>query len=56
MIVDEARQVREAIDEEVGHDLEKLTERARQGGEEYRRTHKSIVAESPPHHPFVRGG
>ncbi len=56
VIVDEVCQVREAIDEEVGHDFEKLAERACQVGEEYRRTHKSKVAESPPPHPSVRGG
>ena len=36
-IVEEVRAVREAIDEEVGHDLKKLAERARKAGEEYRR-------------------
>ena len=29
--------MREAIDDEVGHDLKKLAERARKAGEEYRR-------------------
>lgn len=37
-IVAEVRAVREAIDEEVGHDLRKLAERARKAGEEYRHT------------------
>lgn len=32
VIVDEVRRVREAIDEEVGHDVEKLAERAHQAG------------------------
>ena len=47
-IVDEVRRVREAIDEEVGHDLEKLADRARKAGEEYRRTHRSKVADLQP--------
>jgi hypothetical protein len=38
-IVDEVRAVREAIDEELGHDVAKLAERARRIGEEYRRMH-----------------
>ena len=38
-IVDEVRAVREAIDEEVGHDVAKLAERARRIGEQYRRKH-----------------
>jgi hypothetical protein len=46
-IVDEVRRVREAIDEEVGHDVEKLAERARRAGEEYRKTHRSEVADLP---------
>lgn len=37
-IVAEVRAVREAIDEDVGHDLVKLAERARRAGEEYRRS------------------
>lgn len=46
-IVDEVRRIREAIDEEVGHDIEKLAERARKAGEEYRKTHRSKVADVP---------
>jgi len=41
-IVEEVRAVREAIDEEVGHDLKKLADRARRAGEEYRRTHGAM--------------
>jgi hypothetical protein len=39
-IVEEVRAVRTAIDEEVGHDITKLAERARRIGEEYRRAKK----------------
>jgi len=44
-IVDEVRRVREAIDEEVGHDLEKLADRARRASEQYRKVHRSKVAD-----------
>lgn len=47
-IVEEVRAVREAIDEEVGHDIKKLAERARKAGEEYRRTHGAGGAQTPP--------
>ena len=47
-IVDEVRAVREAIDEEVGHDVAKLAERARRIGEEYRRTHNVALVETLP--------
>jgi hypothetical protein len=47
-IVDEVRAVREAIDEEVDHDVARLAERARRIGEEYRRTHKVAAVELPP--------
>lgn len=47
-IVDEVRAIREAIDEEVGHDIAKLAERARRIGEEYRRTHKVAIVQIPP--------
>ena len=47
-IVDEVRAVREAIDEEVGHVVAKLAERARRSGEEYRRTHGIAAVEIPP--------
>ncbi|HOB73094.1 MAG TPA: hypothetical protein PKG54_01085 [Phycisphaerae bacterium] len=46
-IVDEVRAVREAIDEEVGHDIAKLAERARRAGEEYRRTHQVPAVNVP---------
>ncbi len=46
-IVDEVRAVREAIDEEVGHDIARLAERARRIGEEYRRTHEVPAVEMP---------
>ncbi len=36
-IVEEVRAIREALDAEVGHDVAKLAERARQAGEAYRR-------------------
>ncbi len=49
-IVEEMHRVREAIDEEVGHDVEKLAERARKAGEEYRRTRRNQVADLPPRH------
>lgn len=47
LIVDEVRRVREAIDEEVGHDVAKLAERARRIGEEYRRKNGFKSAELP---------
>jgi hypothetical protein len=47
-IVDEVRAIREAIDEEVGHDIAKLAERARLIGEEYRRTHGVAAVDVPP--------
>lgn len=40
-VVEEVRAVREAIDEEVGHDIEKLAERAKRAGEKYRREHQA---------------
>lgn len=43
-IVDEVRAIREAIDEEVGHDIAKLAERAKRIGDEYRRRHGMIPA------------
>lgn len=46
-IVEEVRAVREAIDEEVGHDVATLAERARTIGEEYRRKLGCKVAEIP---------
>jgi hypothetical protein len=46
-IVEEVRAVREAIDEEVGHDLRKLAERARKAGEEYRRARGPTEAQTP---------
>ncbi len=46
-IVEEVRAVREAIDEEVGHDLRILAERARKAGEEYRRTRGAAEARAP---------
>lgn len=55
-IVDEVRRIREAIDEEVGHDVEKLADRARKIGEEYRRTHKSKAADVHPYQPSSLGG
>lgn len=55
VIVDEVRRVREAIDEEVGHDVEKLANRARQAGEEYRRTHRSKVADLKPREKLAPG-
>lgn len=54
-IVDEVRRIREAIDEEVGHDIEKLAERARKAGEEYRKTHRSKVADVPVRETARRG-
>lgn len=45
-IVEEVRAVRTAIDEEVGHDIAKLAERARRIGEEYRRAKKVAGVES----------
>ena len=50
-IVEEVRAVREAIDEEVGHDLRKLAERARKAGEEYRRARgitEAQISDVPP--------
>ena len=47
-IVDEVRAVREAIDEEVSHDVARLAERARRIGEEYRRTHGIAAVAIPP--------
>ena len=46
-IVEEVRAVREAIDEEVGHDLRKLAERARKAGEEYRRARGAKEVQTP---------
>ena len=46
-IVEEVRAVREAIDEEVGHDLRKLAERARKAGEEYRRARGAAKVQIP---------
>lgn len=46
-IVEEVRAVREAIDEEVGHDLTKLAERARKAGEEYRRARGAAEVQTP---------
>jgi len=46
-IVEEVRAVREAIDEEVGHDLKKLAERARKAGEEYRRARWTTQVQTP---------
>lgn len=45
--VDDVRAVREAIDEEVGHDLRKLVEQARRKSAEVRQQYGMIVAESP---------
>jgi hypothetical protein len=54
-IVDEVRAVREAIDEEVGHDIAKLAERARRIGEAYRLAHGVAVVEVlPPATPDPR--
>lgn len=50
-IVEEVRAVREAIDEEVGHDLKKLAERARKAGEEYRRAHGAAEVQTPDDSP-----
>jgi hypothetical protein len=47
-IVDEVRAVREAIDEEVGHDVHKLAERAARIGEEYRRKYGVAAVKAPP--------
>jgi hypothetical protein len=46
-IVEEVRALREAIDEEVGHDVRKLAERARKAGEEYRRARGAREARVP---------
>ncbi|MBN1347175.1 MAG: hypothetical protein JXQ73_31070 [Phycisphaerae bacterium] len=46
-IVEEVRAVREAIDEEVGHDVAKLAERAGAVGEAYRRRLGVKAAEIP---------
>jgi hypothetical protein len=45
-IVEEVRAVRKAIDEEVGHDIAKLAERARRIGEQYRRANKVAAVEN----------
>ena len=56
-IVEEVRAVREAIDEEVGHDLRKLAERARKAGEEYRRSRGATEVQTPDvPPPASRGG
>jgi len=54
-IVEEVRAVREAIDEEVGHDLKKLAERARKAGEEYRRARGPAEAQTPDDSPPALG-
>jgi len=55
VIVDEVRRVREAIDEEEDHDLERLADRARKAGEDYRKTHQSKVADLQPRQSSQRG-
>jgi hypothetical protein len=45
-IVEEVRAVRAAIDEEVGHDIAKLAERARRIGEQYRRANHVAAVEN----------
>ena len=47
-VVTEVRAIREAIDEEVDHDIDKLAERASRIGKEYRRTHGLEPAAVPP--------
>ncbi len=55
-IVEEVRAVREAIDEEVGHDVRKLAERARKAGEEYRRARGAAEVQTPHGSPPASGG
>ena len=55
-IVEEVRAVREAIDEEVGHDLKKLAELARKAGEEYRRARRATEVQTPHGSPPASGG
>ena len=55
-IVEEVRAVREAIDEEVGHDLRKLAERARKAGEEYRRARGATEVQAPDASRPASGG
>lgn len=54
-IVEEVRAVREAIDEEVGHDLRKLAERARKAGKEYRRAQGAAEVQIPDDLPLASG-
>ena len=46
-VVDEVRSIREAIDAEVGHDVQKLAEQARRASQEVRRAYGLEVAELP---------
>jgi hypothetical protein len=46
-VVDEVRAIREAIDEEVGHDVARLVERARCVSEDVRRRYGMKVAQLP---------
>lgn len=47
-VVDEVRAIRQALDEEVDHDIARLASRARQAGEEIRRQYGMKVAQLPP--------
>ena len=54
-VVDEVRTIREAIDAEVGHDLQRLAELARRTSEQVRRTYGLNVAALPvPTRPTTR--
>ncbi len=46
-IVDDVRAVRESIDEEFGHDVEKIAEQARKAGEAFRRKQSSESRPQP---------
>jgi hypothetical protein len=48
-VVDEVRAIREAIDEDVGHDMRRLADRARRAGEEVRRQYGLKAAQ-----PFTK--
>jgi hypothetical protein len=47
-VVDEVRAIREAIDEEVGHDVARLAERARRVSDAVRREFGMRTAKLPP--------
>lgn len=53
-VVDEVRAIREAIDEEVGHDVRRLGEQVRRNSEAIRREFGLRVAKLPPRNSTKR--